>query len=145
MYYKYLLELIICLFLAVCAVTDCFCRKIWMPVLLPAGLASLFCVAGMEGNVVSHLVCGILAGAGFWWISIVTGGQIEKGDGAVLGVMGLALGIWKGVVFLFFSFTYAFFAALILVTVGKKKRSYRMPFVPFALAGYLTVLAMGGV
>lgn len=145
MYYKIALEVIVCLFLGVCSITDFLWRKIWLPVLAVGGGAVLFCIAGMDGDLAGHAVCGILYGAGFVGMSILTGGQIEKGDGLVLGVMGLALGLWNSIAFLFLSLCYAFLAALFLVIVRKKNKSYRMPFVPFALAGYLTLLFMGGL
>lgn len=144
MQYDALLAGIICLVLGACSITDLLWRKIWIPLLLSAVPGIVVCIVGQGSNVEAHIVCGILCMMGFVGISIVTGGQIEKGDGMVLGVLGLALGLQQLIVFLFFSFTYSFLAAFFLAAVKKKKGSYRMPFIPFAMAGYLTLLTVYG-
>lgn len=136
------LQVILCLFLGSCTLTDILFQKIWLPVLLLTLPIVFACVEALDGGVVNHILCGILCGAGFVGISVVTGGQIEKGDGMILGIMGLALGLWKSIAFLFFSFMYAFLAAIFCVVVLKKKKSYRMPFVPFAMGGYITLLLL---
>lgn len=143
MIYMTVLEVVIYFILGLCTVTDCLYRKIWLPALLLAVPVILFCIVGAEKRIVSHVACGILFGAVFIGMSTLSRRQIEKGDGVLVGVMGLALGIWKGMAFLYLSFFYAFLAAVFLVVVQKKKKTYRMPFAPFALVGYLTMQLVG--
>lgn len=81
------------------------------------------------------IVCLLLA-----WI---TRQQIGYGDGFVLLAMGCNLSLAQIGVSCFFAFAFAGAAALFLLTFGRKKRTYEMPFVPFLLLGYLCTLWEG--
>lgn len=140
MRYYMILKVLISLVLGICTVTDLLWRKIWLPVLVVPVPMILICIVRLGNKVESHILCGFLCLMFFGGISVVTGGQMEKGDGLVLSVLGLALSLWQYTVVLFFSFSYSFLAALFLVIVRKKKKSYRMPFIPFVMVGYLTLL-----
>ena len=142
LYFNIGLEIGMILLLLFCSVTDCLWKKIWLPALLAAVPVIIICLVGRKGNLSSHLLCGGLCCGGFLAVSLVTDGQIEKGDGAILGIVALSLGGWKTITCLFASFSYAFVVAVFLVVVRKRKGKDRMPFVPFALAGYLTVLLL---
>lgn len=134
----------LCLLLGVETVTDCLYQKIWLPLLPLTAVILMVCLCGLGEPMGWDLLRGLLWGAGFLGMGAVTGGQLEKGDGLILGIMAIALGFWQYIAFLFLSFSFAFVGALFLVIVKKKKRQYRMPLLPFLSAGYLTLLLAGG-
>jgi leader peptidase (prepilin peptidase)/N-methyltransferase len=128
------------LILGICCVTDFLYQKIWMPVVLFSMPGIVICLSLTGEWNWSNLAAGLLVCLFFEGMSVLTRGQLGKGDGAVLGLVSLALGVWDGTLFLMASFFYAFVAALFLVIFLRKKRNTKMPFVPFVLLGYITVL-----
>jgi leader peptidase (prepilin peptidase)/N-methyltransferase len=128
--------------LGICAVTDLLYRKIWMPVVLFAVPCIVVCLYVTGQWKLSDFVMGFAVCLFFEGMSVLTGGQLGKGDGAVLGMTALALGVWDGLFFLMASFFYAFVAALFLVVFLRKKGKTKIPFVPFVLLGYVTVLLL---
>lgn len=144
MVYKIGLIITLCLILGVGTVTDCLYRKIWLPLLPPIVVGILVCLHGLGEPIGWSILRGLLWGACFLGMGVVTGGQLEKGDGLILGIMAMALGFWRYMAFLFLSFFFAFVGALFLVVVRKKKRTYKMPLLPFLSAGYLILLLVGG-
>ena len=88
------------------------------------------------------IVAGLVVGVFFYVAAIVTGGQIGKADGILLGILVMAWPPWNGVLFIVYSFLYSFVAAVLLVAIWRKGRNTRMPMVPFMWLGYITVLCL---
>lgn len=142
MSYQVGVEIVTAVLLCVCAVTDWLYCKIWIPVLVLSVTAALFCLYGSGTGIWGRIACSIIIIIVFWGIRVVTAGQIDRGDGILLGAAILGMEFWEEFLFLFLSFSYAFLFALFLVVFRKKKRNYRIPFAPFVLAGYLTLLIL---
>lgn len=126
--------------LSICAVMDCMYRRVWMPL---AGMMLCYTIiAGLltKGILWQGLLLGMGVGVFFYVAAIVTGGQIGKADGILLGILMMAWSPWNGVLFVVYSFLYSFVAAVLLVAVWRKGRNTRMPMVPFMWLGYITVL-----
>ena len=70
-------------------------------------------------------------------ISILSRGAVGMGDVCLYSIIICFIGVQKGIFVIFLSITFAFFAALFLVIVKRKKKDYEMPLVPFVLAAYL--------
>lgn len=87
---------------------------------------------------------GAVVGLLFLAIGKVTGEALGYGDGVLIGILGIYLGIWDllGLLATTFFLT-ALFAAAVLV-ISKFKRKSAFPFVPFLGAAYVIVLAAGG-
>lgn len=112
---------------------------------------SLYCVLlqGIVG-VILHILfqerslADILAGMGIGAVvlimSWVSGGKIGLGDGMILVISGIFLGFWKNLELFMVALLFSGMWALFLLTVKKKGRNYRMPFLPFLLAAYLFML-----
>lgn len=110
---------------------------------------SVLCVSGAAG-IVLHLynmpndsrdmILGAAVGVGIWVLAAVSGERIGKGDGALFTVSGIFLGFEKNLALFLTALFLAGIAAFFLLTIGRKERSYQIPFVPFVLAGYLMVL-----
>ena len=103
-------------------------------------------------SAVTLLVCGdspILLGLGvgvgllLYGVSRVSRGGVGAADGLVYAVTGVGLGFYGNMELLLVSLLMAAFVGGFLLMVKKVGRKYRMPFVPFTLAGYVLVLIGG--
>lgn len=128
--------------LGICAVMDCMYRRVWMP--LTGIMLCYTVIAGLltKGVLWQGLLFGMGVGVFFYVAAIVTGGQIGKADGILLGILVMAWPPWNGVLFIVYSFLYSFVAAVLLVAIWRKGRNTRMPMVPFMWFGYITVLCL---
>lgn len=128
--------------LGICAVMDCMYRRVWMP--LTGIMLCYTVIAGLltKGVLWQGLLFGMGVGVFFYVAAIVTGGQIGKADGILLGILVMAWPPWNGVLFIVYSFLYSFVAAVLLVAIWRKGRNTRMPMVPFMWLGYITVLCL---
>lgn len=130
-------ELVLFLFLAVCAVFDGICKKIplsvvWLGILT----AVLLRFEGAMGELswqaaVVSLTPGIL----FWLLSFISGEKVGYGDGWVLLMIGLFLGVGRCFLILLTGLAAESFLVLILLAFRKVHRDKEMPFVPFLLLG----------
>ena len=128
--------------LGICAVMDCMYRRVWMP--LTGIMLCYTVIAGLltKGVLWQGLLFGMGVGVFFYVAAIVTGGQIGKADGILLGILVMAWPLWNGVLFIVYSFLYSFVAAVFWVAIWRKGRNTRMPMVPFMWLGYITVLCL---
>lgn len=140
--YDMIMKLVLLFVLCICAVTDWLYHQIWIPVFVPFVLTAVFCMVQEQENLLLQMVICLSVVLLFMAISIVTQGQIGKGDGILLGISLLGMEVWAGVTFLFFSFAYAFLFSLFLVVVRRKSKNFRIPLAPFVLLGYGTCLWM---
>jgi len=93
-----------------------------------------------EGSFPWKRLWGILPGIGVLGLSSVLRGDIGKGDGYILCICGVALGLEQNMALLFYGIFLAGGVAMILLAIRKVKRNTKLPFVPFLFAGYLLVL-----
>ena len=63
--------------------------------------------------------------------------SIGAGDGIMLMVSGIYLGFWENLELFFSALLLVGVLALFLMVVKKKRRDYRVPFLPFLLVAYL--------
>lgn len=109
---------------------------------LPAGALVL--------ALILHILCreraitDMLSGAAVGVIMIIigrfTGEAVGIGDGLMLVASGVFLGFWENLCLLMTALLLVGCAALLLATLGKKRKDYRVPFLPFLLAAYLLQL-----
>lgn len=130
-------ELVLFLFLAVCAVFDGICKKIplsvvWLGILT----AVLLRFEGAMGEI-SWQAAGVSLTPGilFWLLSFISGEKVGYGDGWVLLMIGLFLGVGRCFLILLTGLAAESFLVLILLAFRKVHRDKEMPFVPFLLLG----------
>lgn len=87
---------------------------------------------------------GAFVGVVLLVISKFTAESIGYGDGLVVMVMGLYMGIWDSLSILFWGLLFASIFSIILVNVKKRGWKSKIPFVPFLLLSYVVNLAVGG-
>ena len=115
-------------------------KKVWIPVVLieiPV-LLGFNCWIG-NGSILLFIASfGI--GAVFYLISVITKGQIGKGDALIFCMTGAGIGLVDNILIIYLTFFLAFLAAVFLWLVKKVGRKYTMPLVPFILCAYMIVV-----
>lgn len=131
------IEIVLFLFLAVCAVSD-GCRRqvplavVWLGMLT----ASCFHIGGVMGETsLMSAVLSLLPGAGFLLLGFLTKEKVGYGDGWALLMIGLFTGLYQCFLILLVGLVAESAAAIVLLAAGKAKRDREIPFLPFLLLG----------
>lgn len=90
-----------------------------------------------ESGVPWKRLLGLLPGIGVLGLSVVLHGGIGKGDGYLLCISGMALGIEQNTVLFFYGLFLAGVTSAVLLVFKRVKRNTKLPFVPFLFAGFL--------
>lgn len=138
------IELILFLFLAVCAVFDGIWKKISLAVVwLGILTAILLRLEGAMGEP-SWLAAGLSLTPGilFWLLSFISGEKVGYGDGWVLMMIGLFSGAVRCFLILLTGLAVESFLVLALLAFGKVHRDKEVPFVPFLLLGMGVVVCL---
>ena len=130
-------ESVLLLFLAVCAVFDGLERQVplavvWLGMLTAVGLR----IGGVMGEAgMTAVALSLLPGACFFLLSFLTREKVGYGDGWVLLMIGLFLGVYRCFLILLVGLLAESSVALVLLVLGKIKRDREIPFLPFLLLG----------
>lgn len=92
---------------------------------------------------VPDMLLGAAVGAALVAVSLLTRGSIGLGDGLLLMTAGVFLGGSSVLELLFISLLYAALVSLGMLAFRSWKRKREIPFVPFLLLGYLTMMVTG--
>lgn len=112
---------------------------------------SLICIYGIFGMLL-HLfldkiaIFDILGGMAIGIILLLIGKLFHQcvgyGDGFIILVSGIYLGMNKNIELLFYSVILSGIFSLILLCIFRKKKDYEIPFIPFVFLGYIGVLLL---
>lgn len=103
----------------------------------------IFLILGIIGNAVKpmHSLWSMLGGAavgiGMLLISVFSRGSVGLGDGFLLCVTGIYLGLEANLLMLLGALFLCALFSILLLCFRKAGRKTNVPFVPFLLAGYL--------
>ena len=86
---------------------------------------------------------GAGVGIAFLGISKITREAFGYGDGIVILILGICLGLWDLLIVLMVSFLGASLIAILLLVWSKGAKKQSMPFIPFLCIGYVAVILMG--
>ena len=119
-------------FFSISAFQDYRNRKINIYFLLTGGIIGLlFHLYSMELSIIEILL-GMGIGMMILFFGLWSGGSVGRADGMILVVSGIfVMGLFL-----------AGITSLFLSVIRRKGRTYRIPFAPFLLAGYLFVMVM---
>lgn len=137
-------EIVLFLFLAVCAVFDGIWKKIPLPVVwLGILTAVLLQLEGAMGEM-SWLAAGfsLTPGILFWLLSFISREKVGYGDGWVLLMIGLFLGVGRCFLILLAGLAAESFAVLFLMAFRKVDKDKEIPFVPFLMLGMGVVVCL---
>lgn len=130
-------ELLLFLFLAVCAVFDGLYKQIPL-VVVWLGMLAAVClqIHGAMGETgIVTVLASLLPGAAFFLLSFFSRERVGYGDGWVLLMIGLFLGIYRCFLILFVGLLAESAVAIMLLAFRKIKRDKEIPFSPFLLLG----------
>lgn len=102
-------------------------------ILAAAGIISNFTVGEFD---IEKRIIAMLPGMILLIVSMITKQQIGYGDGMIILIMGLYIDMDDILSIVLSSFLLSSIAAIILMTVFKKKKNFEMAFSPFLLIGY---------
>lgn len=123
------------LFLIMNAILDYKYKKI------PCILSAVFAVIGIICVLIDSPInwlqfLGILVGIGVILTSICTKQAIGLGDGLVLVVIGLFMGLWKTLMILFIAGILVAIIGGLMIVLKKGNLKTSLPFIPFLLVAY---------
>lgn len=129
------MEILVLLFLGVNAILDFKYKKI------PWALSICFIVIGIGSVLTSSPInwwqfLGVIVGIGMILISVCTKQAIGLGDGLVLLVVGIFIGLWKTLMILFLAGILVAVVGIVLMVQKKGNLKTSLPFIPFLLAAY---------
>ena len=129
------MEILVLLFLGINAILDFKYKKI------PWVLSICFIVIGIGSVLISSPInwwqfLGAIVGIGIILISVCTKLAIGLGDGLVLLVVGIFIGLWKTLMILFLAGILVAVVGIIMMVQKKGNLNTSLPFIPFILAAY---------
>ena len=130
-------EILLFLFLAVCAVFDGLRKQIPL-VVVWLGILTAIClrINGIMGEEsVTAALLSLIPGMGFFLLSFLTREKVGYGDGWVLMMIGLFSGFSRCFLILLIGLLLESMAAVVLLLLKKKHRDKEIPFSPFMIMG----------
>lgn len=112
-------------------------RITWMMCFLVEGIAGRLMLWKLS---LANLLVSMIPGVMILLLGYLMKGEIGMGDGILVLISGLFLGVHRTFLLLMYAVLSSGLAALYLLVVRKVQRRCEMPFVPFLLIGYVIVL-----
>lgn len=129
-------------FFSISAYQDFRNKKINIYFLLTGAIIGLlFHLYSMEFDII-EILFGMGIGIMILLYGFLLGGGVGLADGMILIVSGIFLGFEKNMEVFVAGLFLSGITSLFLSVIKRKGRTYRIPFAPFLLAGYLFVMAM---
>jgi len=129
-------ESMLIVFLAVNAWTDIRSRRVLVWTAWLCGAIGIV-YAIYRGEISPAAAEALIPGAVFLTIGKITNEAVGYGDGIVILVMGIYLGLWATVSSIMMALLFASFWAMILSVFYKRKKQDSFAFIPFLLLGYI--------
>lgn len=133
------------IFLAVISWQDIREKRISVPILVMAGCAGTGIQLFEKSVGLGSWLGGVLLGAVMLGVAFVTEEALGFGDGWLILVMGMFLGLGGSLACMLMAFGASALAGGILMTFKRVKRGYRIPFAPFLFFGSMFYCLMGGI
>ena len=138
------IEILIFVFLGICAVYDGLEREIPLAVVWLGIIAAIVLrIQGPAGDgTFMTAVLSLIPGVMFWLLGFISGEKVGYGDGWMLVMIGLFMGLWKCFLILMIGLVSGSLVVLILSVFKKVSKDYRLPFAPFLLFGMGVVVCL---
>lgn len=88
---------------------------------------------------------GLFIGLCMYGISMISEEQIGKGDGLVIGALGILCGVRNTLGMVCFASLFMLPAAFVVILLKKEKKKTRLPFLPALFLGYVMTFLLGGM
>lgn len=127
--------------LTICSVQDIIWKQIRLDPVLGFGILGVIFHLLWQQQTIGSILMGMMVGIGLLLLSLLSRGRIGAGDGVLLIVTGVYLGLQKNLALLFYALLICGCFALFLLLTRRKRRQDAIPFVPFLLIAYIFLLA----
>lgn len=131
--------IVITIFLILSTLIDLRKKEVNISLCISVALVGLIYEIFISKTDILSIILGILPGIFLMLTSIVTNEEIGKGDAAILGTIGIFLGLKKTILVLIYALFSTIIIGGILLLIRKKNKKYKIPFVPFILFSYITL------
>lgn len=121
------------------SVYDCKYYKLPLWLLVLGVLGGLFCWV-YQGEGVSESLISLLPGLAALGLSYITREQIGYGDGILLLMIGICVGLQHSIWIIFTALLGSFVASLFLIIFRKARGRERIPLVPYLWMGAMIVM-----
>ena len=132
-------DLILLLFLFICRYEDLSTRHINFFVCIVTELIYIFILIFLNRFNFLYIILGLIPGALIYLSSILFNGQIGKGDGIIIAVIGTMAGILKVTRILLIAFILVLVICTPILIILRKSLKTRLPFVPFILLSFIII------
>jgi leader peptidase (prepilin peptidase)/N-methyltransferase len=129
--------------LTLCSAQDMRKKQIQLNLVLAFGILGILFHMLWRTQSIGSLLSGMAVGLVLLILALLSDGRIGEGDGVLLIVTGIYLGLEGNLELLFSGLLLCGLWALALLVFRKKKRQDTIPFVPFLLAAYVGMLVCG--
>lgn len=136
-------DVILGLMFAICTVEDVFMRRIHLLTIAVFGAGGIIFLFAESRIHIYDAVAGACVGLFIIVLSVLSHGAIGAGDGLVLMVSGIYIGMWDNLILLWVAVLIAGAAGLIkrcMLHTGKKDT---MPFAPMLMTSYIILRTSG--
>lgn len=127
--------------LAICAAEDIRKKQIHLNLILAFGIVGVVFHMLWQMQTIENVLFGMGVGGALLLLSVLTRGKIGIGDGILLVVTGIYLGLEQNLELLVCSLFICAVYALFLLAMRKRSRKDTVAFVPFVLISYVCMLA----
>lgn len=132
-------DLILLFFLFICSYEDLRTRHINFFVCIVTELIYIFILIFLNRFNFLYIILGLIPGALIYLSSILFNGQIGKGDGIIIAVIGTMAGILKVTRILLIAFILVLVICTPILIILRKSLKTRLPFVPFILLSFIII------
>lgn len=128
--------------LGICSIEDIRKKQVQVYLVLVFGIIGMIFHLLYRSLSIGNIFCGMMLGVILMVVSKITSGSVGMGDGLILMVTGVYLGIGSNVKLFFHGLLFAAIWSLVLIVLFRKTRRQEIPFVPFLLMAYVEMLLL---
>lgn len=138
------IEICLFVFLGICAIYDSIEKKVPLVVIWLGIMAAVWLhIEGLAGDGTWQTpALSVIPGVMFWMLGFISGEKVGYGDGWILVMIGLFVGLWDCFLILMTALVSGSIIVLILLASGKVSRDYQLPFAPFLMFGMGVVVCL---
>lgn len=130
--------------LGISAFIDFKWKKVSLKIMLLYGILGILNTVFFPSQTIISIIGGVFLGVCIMGVSKITRGGIGLGDGLIVVVTGIYLGLWKNLELISGGFFLAFICSMFLLIVKKENRKKEIPFVPFLFTYFLNMVLIKG-
>ncbi len=130
--------------LAFASIDDMLRKKINLVLIIAFGVLGIGLRIYLRDMALWEVIAGAAIGAVLLLVGVLSRGQIGSGDACLLMTTGIYLGFWENLTLLWLASFVAGIISLGFWLICHKGRKYKIPFAPFLLGAYVSMVVIGG-